>query len=51
MQILYIGSGFELAKNAETFAEIMEEPLKWMSDEEKKKFDEYLSGLLTQHRA
>lgn len=36
---------FELTKNAETFAEIMEEPLKWMSDEEKKKFDEYLSIL------
>lgn len=36
---------FELAKNAETFAEIMKEPLKWMSDEEKKKFDNYLSIL------
>ena len=36
---------FELAKNAETFAEIMEEPLKWMSEEEKKKFDTYLTTL------
>lgn len=36
---------FELAKNAETFAEIMEEPWKWMTDEEKEKFDSYFTVL------
>lgn len=36
---------FELAKNAETFAKVMEEPSKWMSDDEKKRFDEYLTVL------